>query len=70
MWFGLILMLVIFAGVVVIVTFLTVFNPKNLLYGKEEHSSPALDPAGTLRDTIEDIIIENVKPECLKHSRE
>lgn len=64
-WYGLILMLIIFACVVVIVTFLTVFAPKNLLYGKEEHSSPALDPAGALRDGIEAIIIKKVKAECL-----
>jgi hypothetical protein len=66
-WYGLILMLIIFACVVAIVTFLTLFSPKNLLYGKEEHFNPALDPAGTLRDTIEDIVIEKVKRECLNN---
>ena len=64
-WYGLILMLVIFAGVLAIVTYLTVRYPKNLLYGKEEHSNPVLDP-GTLRDAIEDMIINKVKAECLK----
>ena len=67
-WDGFICMLATFACVIVIVTLLTIFSPKNLLYGKEEHANPALDPAGTLRDDIETIIVESVKPECLKKS--
>ncbi len=63
-WIGFILMIVIFAAVVIIVTALTIFAPKNLLYGKEEHSAPQIEPSA-LKDQIEDIIFERVKPECL-----
>lgn len=62
---GFIWMIGIFIGVVCVVTTLTVLNPKNLLYGKEEHSTPQTDPSA-LRDQIEDLIAQNVKPECLK----
>jgi hypothetical protein len=58
-------MLAIFVVVVVIVTLLAWFMPKNLLDGKEEHANPALDP-GALRDGVEAIVIKKVKAECLK----
>jgi hypothetical protein len=41
--------------------------PRNLLFGKEEHSNPALDPSA-LQDAIEDTIEARVKSECLKSS--
>jgi heme/copper-type cytochrome/quinol oxidase subunit 2 len=69
-WEGFLGMLVIFVIIVVIVTLLTIFSPKNLLYGKEEHSNPALDPAGTLRDDIEALIIKKVKAECLNPTQD
>ena len=58
-------MIGVFAGVVLIVTVLTIFMPKNLLYGKEEHSAPQVEPSA-LKDQIEDIIYQRVKPDCLK----
>jgi hypothetical protein len=64
-WLGFLWMIGVFAAVVVIVTILTAWRPKNLLYGKEEHSIPQIEPSA-LRDQIEDIIFERVKPECLK----
>jgi hypothetical protein len=64
-WEGFIGMFATFACFVLIVTLLTVFYPKNLLYGKEEHSNPALDPQA-LQDAVEELIARNVKPECLK----
>jgi hypothetical protein len=64
-WEGFIWMLVIFASTLLIVTFFTWLNPKNLLYGKEEYLSPALDPLA-LKDGVEELIVKNVKPECLK----
>jgi hypothetical protein len=51
--------------VLLIVTLLTLCRPKNLLYGKEEHLNPALDPSA-LKDQIEDLIYANVKPESLQ----
>jgi hypothetical protein len=59
------LMLATFVAVLAVVTALTVFWPKNLLYGKEEHANPLLAPSA-LRDQIEDLIAANVKAECLK----
>src|SRR5438105_6123882 len=64
-WTGFLWMVGIFIGVVVIVTCLTIFTPKNLLYGKEEYVDPTLEPSA-LKDQIEDLIALNVKPECLK----
>ncbi len=55
----------IFIGVLLVVTALTIGWPKNLLYGKEEHSNPTLEPSA-LKDQIEDLIAANVKSECLK----
>lgn len=63
---GFLWMIGIFIGVVVIVTLFAIFNPKNLLYGKEEHSAPQIEPSA-LRDQIEDIISERVKSESLKN---
>jgi heme A synthase len=65
-WFGFLWMVVIFIGVVLIVTGLTVFYPKNLLYGKEEYVSPPLD-SSALNDAIGDLIVANVKSDCLKN---
>lgn len=64
---GFLWMIGIFIGVVVIVTSFSIFSPRNLLYGKEEHSAPQTDPSA-LRDQIEDLIAKNVKSECLKNS--
>ena len=64
-WQGFLCMIGIFGAVVVTVTVLTIWFPKNLLYGKEEHSVPQLAPSA-LKDQIEDLIVSNVKPECLK----
>lgn len=64
-WLGFLWMIGVFAAVVIIVTILTAWKPKNLLYGKEEHSIPQIEPSA-LRDQIEDIIFEHVKPEYLK----
>src|SRR5205809_310917 len=64
-WRGFLWMIGVFAGVVLIVTVLTIFMPKNLLYGKEEHSAPQVEPSA-LKDQIEDIIYQRVKPDCLK----
>jgi hypothetical protein len=65
-WWGLILMLLIFVLLVSIVTWFTCKNPKNLLFGKEEHASQALEMSA-LKDQIEDLIVERVKPESLKN---
>ena len=65
-WEGFLFMIGVFAAVVVIVTMLTICAPRNLLYGKEEHSTPALDQSA-LKDQIEDLIALNVKTECLKN---
>jgi len=64
-WNGFQLMLATFVAVLAVVTALTVFWPKNLLYGKEEHANPLLAPSA-LKDQIEDLISANVKAECLK----
>jgi hypothetical protein len=64
-WLGFLCMIGVFAAVVIIVTILTAWKPKNLLYGKEEHSAPQIEPSA-LRDQIEDIIFERVKAESLK----
>jgi hypothetical protein len=58
-------MIGVLGAILLIVTSLTIFNPRNLLYGKAEHFSPALDPSA-LKDQIEDLIHANVKPECLQ----
>ena len=67
-WYGFLCMIGVFAAVVLIVTVLTFRNPRNLLYGKEEHSAPQIEPSA-LRDQIEDIIHQRVKSEYLKPSK-
>lgn len=62
-------MLGVFAIVVAIVTILTVWKPKNLLYGKEEHSLPQIEPSA-LEDQIEDIIFKRMRRECLNVDQE
>ena len=64
-WYGFFVIIGLFLLVVGVVTGFAIWNPKNLLYGKEEHSNPALEPSA-LRDQIEDLIAANVKPECLQ----
>ncbi len=69
LWYGFLSMIAVFAAVVLIVTILTFVNPRNLLYGKEEHLAPQIEPSA-LRDQIEDIIHERVKAESLKLAKE
>jgi hypothetical protein len=64
-WEGFKLMIWVLGAVLLIVTVLTAWKPKNLLYGKEEHHNELLEPSA-LKDQIEDLIAANVKPECLK----
>src|SRR3954470_12215138 len=66
-WPGFLWMVGIFIGVLLVVVGLTIFNPRNLLYGKEEYLTPPLDPSA-LNDAIEDLIVANVKPDCLKNT--
>ena len=66
-WDGFKLMIWVLAAVLLVVTMFAVFNPRNLLYGKEEHLRPLLEPSA-LKDQIEDLIVANVKSECLKSS--
>lgn len=63
-WGGFLWMVGIFIGVILIVTVLAAWCPKNLLFGKEEHREPLLEPSA-FKDQIEDVIAANVKPECL-----
>ena len=63
---GFLWMIGIFIGVVIVVTGFAIVSPRNLLYGKEEHAAPQIEPSA-LRDQIEDIIEERVKSECLKN---
>lgn len=62
-------MITLFIGVLVIVSLFTWLAPQNLLFGKEEHSNPQLDPSA-LKDQIEDLIHLNVKAESLKSPEE
>jgi uncharacterized membrane protein HdeD (DUF308 family) len=64
-WEGFKWMIGVLAGIVLIVTSFAIFSPKNLLFGKEEHSTPELEKSA-LRDQIEDLIYANVKQECLQ----
>ena len=64
-WWGFFVVIGLFVIVFLIVTGFVIWNPKNLLYGKEEHSNPSLEPSA-LRDQIEDLIAVNVKPGCLQ----
>jgi hypothetical protein len=63
-WSGFFVMLGLFLMVFVVVTALTIWSPKNLLFGQEEHANPKLDHSA-LRDQIEDLIAANVNAECL-----
>ena len=63
---GFFVMIGLFVAVFLAVTGFVIWNPKNLLCGKEEHSNPALEPSA-LRDAIEEIIAVKVKAECLKN---
>jgi hypothetical protein len=64
-WVLCISMIVFMAANLAVVTTLNFKDPKSLLFGKEEHSAPQIDPSA-LKDQIEDIIAQNVRPECLK----
>jgi hypothetical protein len=59
-WWGFFVAIGLFLVVFAVVTVLVIWHPRNLLYGKEEHSNPALDPSA-LRDAIEDTIEAKVK---------
>ena len=65
-WWGLLVVIGLFLLVFLVVTGLVIWSPKNLLYGKEEHSNPALEPSAS-RDAIEEIVTATVKTECLKN---
>ena len=65
-WWGFFVAIGLFLLVFAVITALVIWCPKNLLYGKEEHSNPALEPSA-LRDAIEDTIVAKVRPECLKN---
>ena len=67
-WSGFLWMIAVFVGVILIVALFTIFCPRNLLYGKEEHLAPQLEPSA-LRDQIEDLIHSNVKPDALLDPR-
>jgi len=58
-------MIGIFIGDGLAVLGLTIWLPKNLLFRREEHSADQIDPSA-LKDQIEDLIVANVKDECLK----
>ena len=65
-WWGFFVSVRLFLLVFLAVTGLVIWRPKNLLFGKEEHSNPALE-SSALRDAIEDTIAAKVRPECLKN---
>ncbi len=64
-WIGFFVVIGLFLAVFGVVTGLVIWTPKNLLFGKEEHSNPELEKSA-LRDQIEDLIYANVKQECLQ----
>jgi hypothetical protein len=64
-WIGFFVVIGLFVVVFLAVTGLVIWAPKNLLFGKEELSSPELEKSA-LRDQIEDLIYANVKQECLQ----
>ena len=68
-WSGFLWMISVFIGVVIVVTLFACFNPRHLLYGKDEHSDAELEWSA-LKDQIEDLIAANVKSECLKKTAE
>ena len=65
-WAGFLWMIAIFAAIVLVAVIFFWVKPQNLLFGKEELANPPLDPSA-LNDAIEDLIVVNVKPECLKN---
>jgi hypothetical protein len=65
-WAGFLWMIAIFAAIVLVAVIFFWVKPQNLLFGKEELANPPLDPSA-LNDAIEDLIVGNVKPECLKN---
>jgi len=65
-WWGFFVAVGLFLLVFIVVSVLVIWFPKNLLFGKEEHSNPALEPSA-LRDAMEQIIEMTVKGECLKN---
>jgi hypothetical protein len=64
-WIGFFVVVGLFLAVFAVVTVLVIWFPKNLLFGKEEHSKAELEKSA-LRDQIEDLIYTNVKQECLQ----
>jgi hypothetical protein len=64
-WTGFLILIGVFLAVVAIVTVFTAINPRNLLYGKEEHSHPQFAPEA-IQDQIEELIFKNINEECLK----
>ena len=68
-WWGFFVMVGLFLLVFLVVTVLVIWFPKNLLYGKEEYSNPALAPSA-LRDAVKQIIEAKVRRECLKDPSE
>ena len=66
-WRGFLWMVVMFIGVVLLVTVFVWFKPQGLLFEKEQYLPPELDPLA-LRDQIEDLIYKNVKPESLQNA--
>jgi len=64
-WDGFLWMIGIFVAIVFVALIFFWVKPQNLLFGKEEHVKPALEPSA-LRDQIEDLIVANVRFECLK----
>jgi hypothetical protein len=65
-WAGFLWMIGIFAAIVLIAVIFFWVKPQNLLFGKEELANPPLDPSA-LNDAIEDLIVANVKSDCLKN---
>jgi hypothetical protein len=66
-WTGFYIMIGLFLFVFIVVSVLVIWFPTNLLFGKEEHANPMLEPSA-LKDQIEDLISANVKGECLKNT--
>ena len=68
-WAGFFVVIGLFLLVFAVVTGLVIWSPKNLLYGKEEHSDPALEPSA-VKDDIQDMVAAmikaEVKSECLQ----
>jgi hypothetical protein len=69
-WFGFLWMIIIFIGVVGVVSLFVWLSPESLLFEKEQYFPPALEPSA-LKDDIEDMIEKKikteVKPESLKN---